>query len=94
MIQLDDDWRLRADSRQWTLEKKAPGKDKDGNDVWQPRGYFQMLSQALTGYVNQAAKHCQSVDTLIDRIAAMREQFDQDFSYEPATSNTEPDFFD
>ena len=53
-IPLCDGWRMTADSRQWTIEKRkskdAPRSKKETGESWAMVGNYGTLEQALTGW--------------------------------------------
>ena len=77
MIQLDNEWRIRPDSRQWTLEKFSGRKDTDGEEVWIPKGYYGILSYALQAYVDKSLKGCRTVDGLLKKLNALDKKLEE-----------------
>lgn len=79
MIQLDNEWRIRPDSRQWTLEKFSGRKDTEGEEVWIPKGYYVILSQALQSYVDKSLKGCRTVDGLLKKLNALEKELEETY---------------
>jgi len=78
MITLDKNYYIEADSNNWTLryksdpfEKVVKGEKKmvSSKDRW----YFANLGGCLNRYVNEATKHCKSVDEILSKLDRVEE---------------------
>lgn len=67
MLQLDRDWRLRADSTCWMLEQKFVSAET-GNVTWKIKGYYPLLEDALRGACNQMMKPTKDMADLFRKI--------------------------
>lgn len=67
MLQIDKDWRLRADSSCWMLEQKSVSSET-GNTTWKTKGYYPLLEDALRGACNHMMKPTKDVSDLICKI--------------------------
>lgn len=67
MIQLDENWRLRPDSICWVLEKRIVNQESF-EAIWQNKGYYPLLEDALRGACNHMMKSSKNIADLMTRI--------------------------
>ena len=79
MIKLDKNYFLDADSKCYTLCTKSNKKDKDGNDVYYPIGFYNSIEKALQGLMTKelrkyvSKKDIQSIEELLNEVKRLEE---------------------
>lgn len=67
MLQLNGDWRLRADNMSWMLEYRYVSAES-GAETWKIKGYYPLLEDALRGACNHLMKPSKDITDLLRRI--------------------------
>ena len=74
-MKLDNNYSLEGEKYQWTLSYESEtktaenGKKYTSKDNW----YYRSIDDALTKYVDECLKPCESVKEVLQRIAELKE---------------------
>ena len=73
MIELSEEWKLRSDQYQWTLEHHYLGFNRKTKEVVaaSDQSYHRTLQQVAKYLLNQDAKEAETVQGLYDRMEAL-----------------------
>ena len=76
IITISDDWRLRSDTQQWTVERcHRPVKGlRIGEEQWQPTGHYATIETALEGMYDRRLREspADTTEWIMREIAALR----------------------
>ncbi len=74
IIPLDDGWRLKSDSFQWTVERRGRRRDEHGEweDPWKAVGYYSDVGAAVRGLARRRVREC-GAETLVEAIRQVEE---------------------
>lgn len=83
MIQINENYQIKADSTCYTLQEKRIRKDKDGNDeeIWESITFHMTLENALVGCRRHAVKkliskaEMEKLDEVITELGEIEKSF-------------------
>jgi hypothetical protein len=72
-FQIDKDWRITSDERNWIVQqrrviKKTDNAENIGKEVWSNDGYFPSVAAAARGLVEKAIKIPNDVQSVISKL--------------------------
>jgi len=80
MLQITENWRVRYDDANCTLEQKKQVKKKNTNeavDTWVFSGYYSSVLGAIKGYCREDLKAARTLDTLATRIESLEKKLEK-----------------
>jgi hypothetical protein len=84
-IQLNPDWRVKTDLRNWILQKRATVEDADGADDssaepgWKNVAYYGDLPDAVKGMVKREIKVPADMRGVLDKLEDLHRLIDERF---------------
>jgi hypothetical protein len=94
-IQLNPDWRVKTDPRNWILQKRATAEDADGVEEtpaepgWKNVAYYGDLPDAVKGMVKREIKVPADMRGVLDKLEDLHRLIDECFSSVSFTNEPE-----
>ena len=80
MIQLNADWRIVADTNNWTLEQRKVRGNRAklvGEEYWDAEGYFGTLGQAISFLIEREVRVSENIMSISDKVEQLKNEMQE-----------------
>ena len=80
MIQLNADWRIVADTNNWTLEQRKTRGNRAklaGEEYWDAEGYFGTLEQAISFLIEREVRVSENIMSISDKVEQLKNEMQE-----------------
>ena len=80
MIQLNADWRIVADTNNWTLEQRKVRGNRAklaGEEYWDAEGYLGTLGQAISFLIEREVRVSENIMSISDKVEQLKNEMQE-----------------